>query len=184
MASNLFVKRLHAVCVLALFLGGEFMVDRTTKAEDLVDGPRQGAWKQVDRALAEGKPKTAIEALALYRRDRPATLTIVGEGRPRQERALREFAAALGVESHVRLVPGVGQRALARFHHASDTVLAPLVANDRNLTQGCCPLKVLEAMATGTPLVASNLPVVASLARNEIEALGQQWGSITSLADR
>ena len=63
MASNLFVKRLHALCVLALFLGGGFMADRTTNAEDLVDGPRQGAWKQVDRALAEGKPKTAIEAL-------------------------------------------------------------------------------------------------------------------------
>ena len=154
--------------------------------------PRQGASLQLgdERSLlyagtwsAWQGVQTAIEALALYRRDRPATLTIVGDGRPRQARALREFAAALGVESHVRLVPGVGQRALARFHHAADTVLAPLLANDRNLTQGCCPLKVLEAMASGTPLVASNLPVVASLARHEIEALLVAPGSAKAIKD-
>ncbi len=33
----------------------------------------------------------------------------------------------------------------------------------RNNVQGCCPIKVIEGMAAGTPLIASNLPVVQEL---------------------
>jgi glycosyltransferase involved in cell wall biosynthesis len=127
--------------------------------------------------------QTAIEALALYRRDLPARLTIVGDGRPRQARALQELAYDLGVAESVQFVAGIDQAELAGLHHAADVVLAPLLANDRNMTQGCCPLKVLEAMASGTPLVASNLPVVAALARNEIEALLVAPGSAKGIKD-
>ena len=44
-------------------------------------------------------------------------------------------------------------------------------------------MKVLEAMASGTPLVASNLPVVAGLARHEIEALLVAPGSAKAIKD-
>jgi glycosyltransferase involved in cell wall biosynthesis len=49
--------------------------------------------------------------------------------------------------------------------------VAPLTLNDRNVTQGCCPLKVLEYMAAGRPLVASNLPVVRELVRERLDGL-------------
>ncbi|MFN0051234.1 MAG: glycosyltransferase family 4 protein [Planctomycetales bacterium] len=127
--------------------------------------------------------QTAIEALALYRRDAPARLTIVGSGRPGQARRLRELAWQLGVDSFVELVEGVSQSELARRHHAADAILAPLLPNDRNLVQGCCPLKVLEAMASGTPLVASDLPVVRALARPEVDALLVRPGSAKAIKD-
>jgi hypothetical protein len=55
-----------APVVLALtgfFPGGTGMTTSTARGDDAPDGPRTAVWKAVDQALAEGKPKTAIEAL-------------------------------------------------------------------------------------------------------------------------
>lgn len=127
--------------------------------------------------------QTAIEALALYRRDTPARLIVVGFGRPGQARALGELAWRLGVHSAVEFAGSVSQAELARQHHAADAVIAPLVPNDRNLVQGCCPLKVLEAMASGTPLISSDLPVVSALARPDVDALLVRPGSAKAIKD-
>ncbi len=121
--------------------------------------------------------RLTIEAMALLNRDVPATLALAGPARARQERELRELCWELGVADAVQFIGPVDQAALARLHHESDVVLAPLTANDRNLVQGCCPLKILEAMASGTPLVASDLPVVRELARPEVDALLVRPGS-------
>ncbi len=126
--------------------------------------------------------EVAIDALALLAPERSATLTVVGPGRKAQREALRERAFDRGVLDRLELLPPADQAALARLHHAHDVALAPLPADDRNLVQGCCPLKVIEAMATGTPLVASALPVVAALARPDEEAVLVAPGSAEALA--
>jgi glycosyltransferase involved in cell wall biosynthesis len=54
---------------------------------------------------------------------------------------------------------------------AADLGVAPLAYNERNVVQGCCPLKILEYLACGRPLVASNLPVVRELVREGRDAL-------------
>ncbi|MEK6234461.1 MAG: glycosyltransferase family 4 protein, partial [Planctomycetales bacterium] len=112
----------------------------------------------------------AVEALALCLRDFPARLTLAGPSRPRQRKLLEQLCWKLGVHGHVDRVGSVSQADLCRLHHESDAALAPLTANDRNLVQGCCPLKMLEAMACGTPLVASDLPVARELARFDQDA--------------
>ncbi len=50
--------------------------------------------------------------------------------------------------------------------HARMSVV-PLVECSRNLVQGCCPLKIVESMAHGVPIVASDLPVVRELLRHQ-----------------
>ena len=37
---------------------------RFARADEAVEGPRAGQWQTVQRALAEGKPKSALDALA------------------------------------------------------------------------------------------------------------------------
>ena len=48
--------------------------------------------------------------------------------------------------------------------------VAPLDGSPRNLIQGCCPLKLLEAFAAGKAVVASAVPPVEALARHDVEA--------------
>ena len=125
----------------------------------------------------------AIDALALYRRDFPATLTLVGLANPRQRRDLMQLAWELGVSDHVMMLDPVPKPELVILHHEADVVVAPLTRNDRNLVQGCCPLKVIEAMSCGTPLVASDLPVVRELAGDDVEALLVRPGSGKAIKD-
>lgn len=125
----------------------------------------------------------AIEALALYRRDYAATLTLVGTVRPRQKRELLQRAYELGVFEHVHLLDPVSKHQLAELHRKADVIVAPLTRNDRNLVQGCCPLKVLEAMSSATPLIASDLPVVGELVNDDTEAMLVRPGSGKAIKD-
>ncbi len=102
---------------------------------------------------------------------RPALLRIVGRGRGWQRKLLAKRIHKLGLEEYVRLEPAVPHHEVPALIAAADVCVAPLALNDRNVTQGCCPLKVIECMAAGRPLVAANLPVVRELAREDVDAL-------------
>jgi glycosyltransferase involved in cell wall biosynthesis len=69
------------------------------------------------------------------------------------------------------------------LYHRADVALVPLTADDRNLLQGCCPLKLLEAMAAGVPVVASALEVVTDLARPDQEIVAVRPGSAKAIKD-
>ncbi len=125
----------------------------------------------------------AVEALALYRRDWPATLTIAGPVRNHERKALEKLAWNLRVFDAIELIGPVSKDELARLYHAADVVVAPLTRNDRNCDQGCCPLKVLEALAAGTPLIASDLEVVRELCRDDEHALLVRPGSGKAIKD-
>ena len=125
----------------------------------------------------------AIDALALYRRDSPARLTIAGPVRNHERKSIEKHAWRLRVFDLIELMGPVSKRELAELYHSSDVVIAPLTRNDRNCDQGCCPLKVLESLACGTPLIASDLEVVRELCRVEQHALLVRAGSGKSIKD-
>ncbi len=122
----------------------------------------------------------AIRALEPIQREVPAVLTILGPGPRRRKLALERLAAKLGV--HIDLREPVSQSELARHLAQSHVVLAPLPWNDRNVVQGCCPLKVLEAMAAGRPVIASDLEVVRELGHHEEHLLLAKPGSVDAIA--
>jgi glycosyltransferase involved in cell wall biosynthesis len=112
-----------------------------------------------------------------------ATLTIVGTGSGRQRDNLFALAAKLGIASRVSVLPAVPQNELAEHLSTSDAVLAPLTLSDRNTVQGCCPLKALEGMASGTPVIATDLPVVRELGRDGEHFLLVRPGSVDHIAE-
>lgn len=125
----------------------------------------------------------ALEALALYCRDAPAKLTVIGPGKADQIRKLEARALRLGISDRWRVLEPRPQAELIQFMHQAHGILAPLTPNDRNLVQGCCPLKVLEGMACGTPVIASDLPVVRALGQPNFHLLAVRPGSAKAIKD-
>lgn len=113
----------------------------------------------------------AIEAIALYRRDAEATLRLVGPSRKKEQNAIESLIRKLKLEDYVSLEPAVSKQQLNRMYHQADVMLAPLTRCDRNTNQGCCPLKILEAMAAGIPVVSSRLAVVEELIDDGINGM-------------
>ena len=125
----------------------------------------------------------AIEALGLLNRDIPACLTVIEQARPDQIKSLKQQALKLGVTDKLNILEPISQPELVQYIHTADVILAPLTPNDRNLIQGCCPLKILEGMATGTPVIASDLPVVRELGENGVHFLLVKPGSAKAIKD-
>jgi len=98
-------------------------------------------------------------------------LHIVGRGRSRQRKLLSKQIRRLGVEGSVFVQPALPHHEIPALIAQSDICVAPLGLNDRNVTQGACPIKVLEYMAAGRPLLASNMPIVRELVREDVDAL-------------
>jgi glycosyltransferase involved in cell wall biosynthesis len=112
-----------------------------------------------------------IRALPRILEHQAVRLRIVGRGRSRQRKLLTKQIRKMGVEGSVVIQTAVPHHEVPALIAESDICLAPLGLNDRNVTQGACPIKVLEYMASSRPLIASNMPIVRELVREHMDAL-------------
>jgi glycosyltransferase involved in cell wall biosynthesis len=115
--------------------------------------------------------EVVIKALPRILEQQVVRLQIVGRGRSRQRKLLAKQIRKLGIEEHVVVQSAVPHHEVPQLIAESDICIAPLGLNDRNVTQGACPIKVLEYMASSRPLVASNMPIVRELVREDMDAL-------------
>lgn len=113
----------------------------------------------------------------------PAHLTILGVGSTRQRDMLASLSAKLGMSQAVEILPPVERAEVGAYLRRSFAVLAPLAIDDRNVTQGCCPLKILESMAAGVPVIASDLAVVRELGTDGIHLLTVRPGSVDQIVE-
>ena len=112
-----------------------------------------------------------VKALPKVLERQAVRLQIVGRGRSRQRKILAKQIRKLGIEEHVTVLPAVPHHEIPALIADADICVAPLGLNDRNVTQGACPIKLLEYMAAGRPLLASNMPIVRELVREDVDAL-------------
>jgi glycosyltransferase involved in cell wall biosynthesis len=115
--------------------------------------------------------EVVIKALPKILEKQSVQLRIVGRGRSRQRKFLSKQIHKLGVEGSVLVEPARPHHEIPALIAESDICIAPLGLNDRNVTQGACPIKVLEYMASARPLIASNMPIVRELVREDVDAL-------------
>ncbi|WP_328934762.1 MULTISPECIES: glycosyltransferase [unclassified Streptomyces] len=129
-------------------------VDLVGRSPALRDPAVRAEYARVDQVLlvtctrlsVEKKPGTALDALeALVRRGRPAVLVVAGDGplRARLEQRARERGLPVTFLGHVS-----DRRLLGALQASADVCLAPGPAETFGLA-------ALEAMACGTPVVAS-----------------------------
>jgi len=88
-----------------------------------------------------------VKALPGILEQKNVRLKIVGRGRSRQRKALSKQIRKAGLEGSVSVQPPVSHHEVSGLIAEADICVAPLGLNDRNVTQGACPIKVLEYMA-------------------------------------
>ncbi len=124
----------------------------------------------------------ALQALPEIITQRPVQLRIIGRGRSRQRKNISKQIRKLGLDGYVSLEAAIPHHAVAQVISAAHVCLAPLSLNDRNITQGCCPIKIIEYMASARPIVAANIPVVRELLREDLDGLFYTPGDPSDLA--
>jgi glycosyltransferase involved in cell wall biosynthesis len=105
--------------------------------------------------------ETLLRAFALLRDIENAKLLIIGSHDSRAWRPYQRLAEKLNiaVEWQFELDPPQ----LAERVRGAYVSVAPLTDTPRNTLQGCAPLKIVESMAAGVPVVASDVPPVREL---------------------
>lgn len=114
---------------------------------------------------------TAIRALALLNEPDDPDLVIIAAARPREAKELQRLSRRLGVEHRLHWRFRIPRPEVAQWLAHAEASLAPLTECARNLDQGACPIKILESMAVGTPVVSSALPIVEELIDDGVHGL-------------
>ena len=81
----------------------------------------------------------------------------------RRAKPVRRLAEQIGVGERIDWRFELPHSEVAAWLAHAEVSVAPLTGCARNLDQGCAPLKVIESMAAGVPVVASDLPAVREL---------------------
>jgi glycosyltransferase involved in cell wall biosynthesis len=111
---------------------------------------------------------TLLRAFALLA-DLDLSLVICGSLRSREARRMERFAERLGLNERTIWRWELSAAQLQPWLAHAQLSLAPLRECARNVSQGCAPLKILESMAAGVPVIASDLPPVRELIRDGVE---------------
>ncbi|HYY54577.1 MAG TPA: glycosyltransferase family 4 protein [Candidatus Dormibacteraeota bacterium] len=121
---------------------------------------------------------TLLAAVAILRRTVPdLTLVVAGAGSDDQWAEYRARADALGVADATRFVGRVDEAAKARLFREAAAFCSPATGGE---SQG---VVLLEAMAHGTPVVASDIAGYRTVISNEHDGLLVPAGDAGALAD-
>lgn len=101
----------------------------------------------------------------------PYRVRLVGTGRKEWRRDLERRIQRLRLDARATVEPPVMPDDVPALLASADVATAPLAVTDRNVIQGCCPLKILEYMAAGKAIVAPRMPAVRELLEHERTAL-------------
>ena len=93
-----------------------------------------------------------------------------------------KLAARQGISDRVRLLDPLPPDALGAWLRTCRVGLAPLTPSERNLVQGCMPVKLLDYMRAGLPVLAPDIAVCRHVLGPEAPTY-RAW-SRTSLTER
>lgn len=156
-----------------------FQLD-SAEARTRVGLPRDGFWVGTVSSLVDYEGlDTLLDAVALLRRrGEDIRVALVGDGVSRP--SLVAQAARLGL-GDAAVLPGRVDREMAPvWHRALDVFVVP--RRDLEVCRVVTPLKPIEAMAAGRPVVASDLPALAEIVHEPGTGVVTPAGDVTALA--
>ena len=111
-----------------------------------------------------------IEAWNRVQGDFPEVkLMVVHSGRKAPLKLLRKRISKRGLNDRISLQAPLEPQELAGVIPKFEFTCAPLAETFRNTHQGCCPIKIVESMAAGVPVAASNLTVCRALINHGVD---------------
>ncbi|MCP4405285.1 MAG: glycosyltransferase family 4 protein [bacterium] len=116
----------------------------------------------------QGVP-TLIKAFELIAENRKLRLLLACSSK-KFLRPIRKQIKKAGLQEKVDIRIGLPKEELYAYYRQAVCTVVPLTRCDRNELQGCCPLKILESMAVGTPVIASNIAVCRELIEHESDS--------------
>lgn len=111
-----------------------------------------------------------VEALLHLKNRLPVRLQLVGTRKGRWTRPLRALSQQMRVRSLIEFTGPFTTQELRQRMIQFDLGVAPLPKDSRNTVQGCCPIKLIEFMAAGLPILSTRLPVVEELLTHQESA--------------
>jgi len=90
-------------------------------------------------------------------------LVICSSMKEKATKAYHKLIENLGIQDQVIFRYELEKEELYAIIQHAKASIAPLKFGDRNVMQGCCPIKILESMACKTPIIVSELPVIQEL---------------------
>jgi glycosyltransferase involved in cell wall biosynthesis len=115
------------------------------------------SWQGIDTALRAFARLADFESLRFV---------ICASRKSKAWRPYEKLAAKLGVADRIVWQYALTEPELAPWRQHALVSLAPLTDSPRNVVHGCAPLKILESMASGCAVVASDVPPVRELIRD------------------
>ena len=150
------------------------------QARGRVNLPEEGFWVGTVSSLVDYEGLDALlDAVALLRAEGlDVRLALVGDGVSRS--ALETRAARLGLGQAAVLPGRVGSQETALWHRALDVFVVP--RRDLEVCRVVTPLKPMEAMAAGRPVIASDLPALVEVVRRPDTGVMVPPGDVNALA--
>jgi len=104
-----------------------------------------------------------LEALAEFRGAATVELHVIGPAKGIQAARLKALSRKLRIHHAVRLSGAMAQADLVPVLRTAHVCVAPMPNDPRNTLQGCCPIKLLEYMACGRPVLSTSIPPVEEI---------------------
>lgn len=128
-------------------------------------------------------PAMLMRAVAQVLQQRAVKLRLVGPASAEQSAELKKLASSLGLKkASFSQEDAVPHEAVPALIAESTLCVLPLVLADRNVMLGHAPVSMLEYMASGRPVIATDLPIMREVARPGVDALLTMPESVDDLA--
>jgi glycosyltransferase involved in cell wall biosynthesis len=124
-----------------------------------------------------------LEALALLRGAGGFELHVVGPAKSTWSRGLRQMAGRLRLRPVLHVSGPMAQPDLVPVLSTAHVCVAPLAGDARNELQGCCPIKLLEYMAAGRPILSTRVAPVEEILEHGVTGHLVAPSSASALAE-
>ncbi len=121
-----------------------------------------------------------LRALAVVRKEVPAVLTVIGDGRERKR--LESLARELGISEAVRFLGFVSSPELAKYYKECDIFILPAIYDRRGDTE-MLGVVLLEAMSYKKPVIASDVGGISDIVKDRATGILVREKSVDELKE-